>query len=58
MPKYLWLVIGTVLALGGLALVLYDYLAAGIALLVVSTVLDLLFVRQVVAERSSRTTPR
>ena len=58
MPKYLWLVFGTVLAVGGLALVLYDYLAAGIGLLVVSTVLDLLFVRQVYAERSSRTIPR
>ena len=55
MPKSAWLAFGTVLAVGGIALMLFNHLWAGVAMIVVSCAFDLLFVKALHDEHKQRT---
>ncbi len=54
MSKFIWLAFGSILALGGIALVVIDNVAIGIVLVVLSCAFDLLFVKDLLAEQRER----
>jgi hypothetical protein len=54
MSKFFWIAFGTILALGGIALIVIDNFAIGIVLIALSCAFDLLFVKQLLAEQRER----